>query len=247
VLNDPDALSAMGAHFPSAEATLRLAISEVARLSKERIVFLIDGLEKVPQDRTEDLFDVLRSLPESIDVVVVIPWHLSFGPRPEVMVRGGEKIFWLRAWEVAGDAGEAGRKALAEILVRKLGIDTSELAPHRELIKEAAEQSGGAPRTFLQLIADAGTYARLRGRDDWFTREDFEDAVRDQHDSYRRLLLPGDREAIMHAELTDGVEMELPRKIRLMAHGFLLELIRDGKPMLVIHPLAYPTLWSDNA
>jgi len=91
---------------------------------------------------------------------------------------------------------------------------------------------------FLQLMADAATYARLRRGGDWPIVEDLNDACADQADTLRRLLLPGDAAAIRQAAQTDGRELGLERKVRLMAHGILLERMRNRRPELEIHPLA---------
>ena len=64
------------------------------------------------------------------------------------------------------------------------------------------------------------------------------DACADQIDSFRRLLLPGDVDAIRSAAGTNGSELELDRKIRLMAHGILLERLRNGIRTLDVHPLS---------
>ena len=123
---------------------------------------------------------------------------------------------------------------------RTMDHDWKSLAPHRPLDpgSDAARWSGGIPRTFLQLLADAGTYARLRRDASWPEPTDLADAVADQEDSVRRVLLPGDTQAILAAEGTDGRELDLGRKVRLMAHGVLLERLRNRRPTLEVHPLA---------
>jgi hypothetical protein len=105
-------------------------------------------------------------------------------------------------------------------------------------VNEAIRWSGGLPRVFLQLLADAGSYAKLRRSDPWPIVEDLNDARADQIDSFRRLLLPGDVDAIRGAAGTNGSELELDRKIRLMAHGILLERLRNGARVLDVHPLS---------
>ena len=51
-------------------------------------------------------------------------------------------------------------------------------------------------------------------------------------------MLPGDADAALAAAGTDGRELELNRKIRLMAHGILLESAIHRVPVLELHPLA---------
>lgn len=264
VLKDDTVIAAPGKHVPTASSLIRHTLAEVGRLVvQRRISLLIDGLEKVPPGPgASDLFDALGALSEEVDLVVVVPWHAAFGPRADVVVRVSEKFTALRALEVEGEAGEPGRQFLMELLVARLGIKPAigdsaagvggpsenledartEVLARRELVMEAARWSGGIPRTFLQLLADAGTYGRLRRNVPWPESVDLADAVADQEDSVRRLLLPGDTQAILAAEGTDGRELDLDRKVRLMAHGILLERLRDRRPTLEIHPLARAAL-----
>lgn len=264
VLKDDTVKAAPGKHVPTAPSLIRHTLDEVTRLvAQRRIALLIDGLEKVPPGAAAaDLFDALGALPEEVDLVVVVPWHAAFGPRSEVVVRAGEKFTALRAQEVEGDAGEPGRRFLMDLLAARLGIKPADVEPaaviggapraledaraevlaRLDLVMEAARWSGGIPRTFLQLLADAGTYGRLRRNVPWPEAADLVDAVADQEDSVRRLLLPGDTQAILAAEGSDGRELDLDRKVRLMAHGILLERQRDRRPMLEIHPLARAAL-----
>jgi hypothetical protein len=245
---------------PSAQSLLRHTLSEVSRLSAHRrITLLIDGLEKVPSGPgASDLFEALGALPEEVDLMAVVPWHAAFGPRSDVVVRAGERFTALRAPEVDGDAGAPGRRFLMDLLAARLGVNPEHFDPaaivsvfsgtledaraealaRRDLVTDAARWSGGIPRTFLQLLADAGTYARLRRDASWPEPGDLADAIADQEDSLRRVLLPGDTQAILAAEGTDGRELDLDRKVRLMAHGVLLERLRDRRPLLEVHPLA---------
>ena len=260
VLKDDSVKPPQARQPPSAPSLVRHTLSEVSRLSAQRrITLLIDGLEKVPPGPgASDLFEALGALPDAVDLVVVVPWHAAFGPRSDAVVRAGERFTVLRALEVDGDAGEPGRQFLIDLLAARLGVNAqyfdpattvavlsgtledfrAEVAARRALVTDAARWSGGIPRTFLQLLADAGTYARLRRDASWPDPTDLADAVADQEDSLRRVLLPGDTQAILAAEGTDGRELDLGRKVRLMAHGVLLERLRKRRPTLEIHPLA---------
>ncbi len=250
VLKDDSVTPAQGGKFiPSAPSLIRHTLSEVSRLAAQRrITLLIDGLEKVPPGPgSTDLFDALSALPEDVDLVVVVPWHAAFGPRSDAVLRAGEKFMALRALEVEGDPGEPGRQFLLDLLAARFEIKAEGLEPadalaRRALVAEAARWSGGVPRMFLQLLADAGTYARLRSDASWPGQADLADAIADQEDSLRRVLLPGDTQAILDAEGTDGRELELDRKVRLMAHGVLLERVRNGRRVLEVHPLARAAL-----
>lgn len=225
----------------SAGALVDAAASEVARLShQQRVTLLIDGLEKVPPGSDSlDLFEALAAIRDEVELVVVIPWHATFGPQAETVIRGGERFVAVRAIDVQGDAGESGRAVLRRILLQRLQLDAAALTGSQlALVEEAIRWSGGMPRVFLQLMADAGSYARLRGSEEWPSAEDLNDACADQVDSFRRLLLPGDVDAARAAAGTGGSELDLDRKVRLMAHGVLLERLDDGVRILILHPLA---------
>jgi hypothetical protein len=241
VLDDDGVIPPAGGFRASARTVLTSTLSEIGRAAPQgRVTFLIDGLEKVGPERFAALFDELSALPDRVDVVVVVPWYASFGTRADSIVRPGERFVALRAVEVGDDeAGALGREFLSRVLSLKLDAEIGTLdEAARQVVDDAARWSGGVPRTFLQLMADAGTYARMRRMADWPTLADLGDAVADQEDSFLRLLLPGDTDAIRANIGTDGRELELGRKVRLMAHGLLLERIRDRQPMLELHPLA---------
>jgi hypothetical protein len=235
-------------------------LEQVARLSRQRrLTLLIDGMEKVPEGPGSlELFDALAQLPESVELVVVVPWHAAYGAHSETVVRTGEHWTILSPPQVEGDEGGPARDFLREVVARRLGVDSALLHPEAittrvvaktlkefdapsgfpSLIERAATQSGGIVRTFLQLIADAGTYARLRRNEDWPNDDDLADSVADLEDSFRRALLPGDTERALAAEGTDGRELELERRIRLLSRGVLLERRNDRRVVLEIHPLA---------
>lgn len=239
---------------------VQLVLAEVTRLSLQgRITLLLDGLEKVPEGAGSlELFDALAALPEDVEVVAVIPWHAAFGPRAETVIRSGERFVSARALEVDGERGTDGRAFLREVLLRRLQLPDAVLDPNsvvqalsrsledervivatkKNLVEDAAMASGGITRIFLQLMADAASYAKLRRAGNWPITEDLTDACTDQVDTFRRLLLPGDADAARAAAGTDGRELDLGRKVRLMAHGTLLERVRGQVPMLELHPLA---------
>ncbi len=240
-------LASVGSYESSPSTLVKQALAEVARLSAQgRVTMLLDGVEKVPEGPGAlEMFDALRALPSEVEIVAVVPWHLMFGPQSEEVVRPRERLEVLRAPDVEGEAGAAGRKFLFEVLARRLsGSPPPDFLP---VLEDAARWSGGLPRIFLQLIADAGTYGRLRRNAAWPAAGDVADAVADQKDSFRRLLLPGDAAAIRESAGTDGLELDPGRKVRLLAHGVLLERLRDRRPVLEVHPLARDAVEKRNA
>jgi hypothetical protein len=198
----------------------------------------VDGLEKLlPGPGAREIFDALSQLPESVDLIVVIPWHAAFGGGTEPILRGGERLHRVAVLDTEGAAAAATADFFGRVLARRLrGVDAlpEPLAP---LLGRAVRASGGLPRVFLQLMADAGTYARAKRGAAWPDDSDLSEAIIDQQDSFRRALLPGDTQAILAVDGTDGRELDLERRVRLLAQGILLERVREGRVSLVIHPL----------
>lgn len=227
-------------HETTPAVLLNNTLAEVTRLSKPgKLSLLIDGLEKVLEvSHGLDLFDALASVREEVELVVVIPWYAAFGPQAETVIRAGERFVAVRALEVDGPSGQSGRAFLRKVLAQRLNLDHALDEAAGRVMDEAIRWSGGMPRTFLQLMADAGTYARLRRKEPWPSESDMTDACADHVDSVARWFLPGDDAAVHAAVGTPGRELDLERKVRLMAHGILLERLRDGGPVLELHPLA---------
>ncbi|WAS97936.1 hypothetical protein [Nannocystis punicea] len=245
-------------------ALVRAAIGEISRRSTQgRIALLLDGLEKLPQ--SPQSYEVLASLgqfDDAVDIVAVVPWFVAFGVA-EDSLPPGSRFIPLPAPAVDGPAGAAGQQFLFDILAGRLGLPSESFDPaaitgtlggaeraplvnavteRRNLLLAAAKWSGGLPRTFLQLMADAAQYAQIRRGDEWPDERDLADAVADQKDSFRRMLLPGDSAALQRYDGTDGREMELDRKIRLLARGVLLERQLATGYLMDIHPLVRPLL-----
>jgi hypothetical protein len=227
----------------SPDALLRATVAEVTRLSSQkRVAILVDGTEKLGADIARELFDALADLPEDVDLAVVIPWHAAFGPNAGDVIRPGERLISIRALPVEGPSGDDGRQFLRQVLERRLA-PVSLPADVSDLAGRAAELSGGIPRMFLQLMADAATNARLRRHGPWPTPDDLKDAAADMRDSFRRILLPGDTEALRAVDGTDGREMPFDHKIRLLAHAALLERVGERGPIMEPHPLVRALLW----
>lgn len=224
----------------------RLAAEEIARVSQQgRVALLIDGLEKIlPGPDAREIFEALSRLPEPVDLVVVIPWHAAFGGGTEPILRAGERLYRVAALDTEGVAGAAAKQFLARVLARRLQGNDTLPEPLEPLLDRAFKASGGIPRIFLQLMADAGTYARVRRQAAWPDDSDLRAAISDQEDSFRRALLPGDSRAMQDVAGTDGRELDLERRVRLMAQGILLERLRSGRVSLAIHPLVLETLRS---
>jgi hypothetical protein len=219
------ALVAAEMFHASGPSAARAALEEIARRSEQgRIALLIDGLEKLsPGASTQEIFEVLSRLPDTVDLVVVIPWHSVFGGGTESILRPGERMHRVLPLDTEGpNAGDTTAFFLSLLVGRLRHIAWPEsLWPQLE---RAVMNSGGIPRIFLQLVAD------------------LTDAIADQQDSFRRVLLPGDTQAINAITGTDGRELEPQRRVRLLAQGVLLERVRGGRIVLETHPLAAPAV-----
>jgi hypothetical protein len=227
--------------LPMDVSVLRAAIDEITRLAApRRIAFLIDGFERLVVGSAPEIFDALSQLQESIDLIVVIPWHAAFGGNVQQILRAGERLHRVLALEIHGPTMPAAEQFASRVLTRRLKTNLPPSMP--SLVDAAFHLSGGLPRTFLQLMADAGTYARVKRAEDWPENSDLLDAARDQQDSFRRALLPGDAAAIGSVAGTDGRELDLERRIRLVAQGILLERVRGGRVVFEAHPLVAPIL-----
>ena len=204
------------------------------------MALLVDGLEKSSLLVAQGAIRSLLSLRNEADLVLVLPFELVTGPTAYwVIDEFNRHIYNLHAISVRpedGDAGTAGRSFLVELAKRRLG-----LAPIPEgfsaILNEAAVASGGIPRTFLQLVQDAGAYAGLRGRE-FPGREDLADAMEDHAAGLARLLERGDLAALAAADGTDGNELPAQQKLRFFAHELLLEYPTEGRRTVMRpHPL----------
>jgi hypothetical protein len=229
----------------SAEDYATLVIREVARRSTQgRITLLIDGLEKTPPEAARRVFDALEELPPEVELVVVVPWHAAYGPGAETVIAPGEKLVVIPPVEVDGLEGVAGLKFLRDVATSRLQLDDTTLAKARPSflapggeLDTCARFSGGVPRSFLQLLADAASYARITDGEDWPSSANVAQAVADQRESFRRLLTPGDDLALQLVDGKDGRDMALEQKLRLLSHGVLLERYENGKSVMRPHPI----------
>ncbi len=210
------------------------------RVKSREVAFLFDGLEKM---QAQDAFSTVKSilsLREEVKLIIVVPLALVTGPETYALSSEGVRVFSIRAVPV-GQHSREGEQFLKDIAMQKLGV--TELPPGLDEIFElAARASGGLARTFLQILQDAAGYAALEQRDSP-AREDLRNAVQDHMESFQRLLREGDRKALSEANGSDGLEVPLERRLRLLSHGILLEYSGpEGQAVVQQHPLTRPTI-----
>jgi len=209
-----------------------LVIAEVKKLRrKDRVALFLDGLDRVSAEAARAAVRALLSLRYAADLVVVVPPALANGPKAhEVLAH--MRVFWVPTVPVGT---EDGRRYLGRVAARRLGLKRLS-GGMRDLCERAAEESGGVTRLFLHLVQDAAFYAIASGR----ARPDLaalERAVHDHTDALRRVLVAGDLEALRAADGTDGLDVPVERKVRLLAHNLLLEYEDTEGTVVRPHPL----------
>lgn len=212
---------------------LSLVRQHAQKSPQGRVVLLLDGLERCPEESASRIVQALLSFREEADFVVVVPLELVTGPGGYALL-SEMRLFHVRPVPVLQEQGAAwreGRRFMREIFLRRMGLATAEEA-RESLLERATDSSSGLPRTFLQLLRDAGGYAAIAGRD-VPGLEDFQDVLLDHRESLQRLLRDGDLEVLRRADGTDGLEVPLERRLRLLTHGLLLEYEMDGR--VVVH------------
>lgn len=221
----------------AARDLLLQTLREVAAASRrDGIVLLVDGLEKCKPDSAIAIARALLQMRAEARIVMVAPFALVIGSAAHELISSVDRVHFLRSVPVRQDqgaSGEVGRAFLRE--VARVRLDVPALPdPLTALLDRAADASGGVIRSFLQLARAASTYAALADRES-MAMEDLDRAMRDHAESLERLLVEGDIEQIRSADGTSGVEIPEERRLRLLAHGLLLEYRTDGGGMIV-HP-----------
>jgi hypothetical protein len=185
---------------------------------------LLDGLERQDDSAIRASLDAFRPFLPSLDLVVVLPARWTSNDA-FASALDGYRIEALRPLPVRDEHGpdwHEGRAFLRQIVCTRLGIAAPPSATAASILDRAAEASGGIPRVFLQLVQDAAFYGSVAGRE-WPDADDLRQSMRDQVSSLRRLLRPGDLAALQSARGTDGLEVDVERRIRFLGHGLLLE------------------------
>lgn len=210
--------------FAAPADAIREVITELRSQGDERRpVILIDGLERQDDAAIRSSLDAFRPFLTSLDLVVVLPARWP-GDDAFAPVLDGYRIEALRPLPVRAEHGPSwreGRAFLIQIVCKRLGISAPPDAAVA-VLDRAAEASGGIPRVFLQLVQDAAFYASIAGRE-WPDADDLRQSMRDQVSSLRRLLRPGDLATLQSARGTDGLEVDVERRVRFLGHGLLLE------------------------
>jgi len=210
------------------------------KVKPREVAYLYDGMEKMQPQAAFLAVKSALSLREEVRIVCVVPLELVTGPESYALISEGVRLFPIRAVPV-GQHSREGERFLKSIAMQKLGV-TELPAELDEIFELTAKASGGLARTFLQILQDAAGYAALEQREAP-SQEDLRNAVQDHMESFLRLLREGDRKALNEANGTDGLEVPLERRLRLLSHGILLEYPGpEGQTVVQQHPLTRPSL-----
>lgn len=217
---------------------LRMTCSELRSKSPSaHPTLLIDGLEKLGVGLQREVVGELLSLRDSVRVVVVVSVDVATGPDAHMLVHEYRLLFVgpvVVDHEIDEELFGPGHEFLEELARRRLGLEGVSLDPAP--FSAAAHYSGGVPRVFLQLLQDAATRAAMRG-EPMPKASDMKDAARDLGNQISRLLREGDMDALQSAEGSEGKEIEIERRLRLLAHGILLEYETNRGRRVLASPL----------
>lgn len=198
------------------------------------VALLLDGLDRVPASVARAAVEGFLDVKDVLPIVVVVDPELATGPTSRNLLTR-YRLFGLPALPVGDDAnGRRGFEHLVGVLRGRLHDAYTD--EYRAIALRAAEKSGGVVRTFCEILADAASYAAIGGAPGP-TDEALTDAIRDRSDSLRRTLQDGDAEALALANGSDGLEVELERRVRFLSHGLLLEYADGESTFVRPHPL----------
>lgn len=152
----------------------------------ERLVFLLDGIDKLRGDDTQRFFvqDAEQLLSIQAFVIYTAPLHLKYGGQLAGKLDADLVLPMIKLQERDGSRCEAGWTALHELLLRR--IDRSLFASEAE-IHRLIEHSGGHPRELLRLLKLCCEYA-----DDRIDAATVERALAQLAADYRYFLEPED-------------------------------------------------------
>jgi hypothetical protein len=226
-----------GRQVPHAELVATCAREVERCLGVDRLVILLDGLDRAPPDVAHEAVAALLQIVVGLDLVVVVAPAVANGPDANELL-SRMRVFEVSpvpVREVEGLPWQEGRKFLADLAMRRLGLFEMppEIAP---VIEAAAVASGGMVRTFLQLVHDAAGFASIEGRP-WPTVADLQPAVTDLAEGMRRLLAAGDVRALGEADGTNGLEVPGDRRLRFLSQALLLQYGSGADTMVYVHPL----------
>jgi hypothetical protein len=210
--------------------------AEVCRLlGAPKVALLLDGLDRAPIAVARAAVQGFVEMRDTVPIVVIVDPELANGPASRDLLTR-YRVFSLPAIPVRSDAqgSDRGVQFLSDVLARRLSVDLP--AAIDPIVRRAADRSGGVVRTFLDLVADSVSYAVIEGSD-VPTEASLAEAVRDRADNLRRLLRDGDLDGLAASAGTDGLEVDVDRRVRFLSAGLLLEYPAGEDTIVEPHPM----------
>ncbi len=201
----------------------------------ERIPLLLDGLDSVPVPVGRRVLTALLPVRSRAAVAVAASPALAHGPES----RAALDRYRVLSVDPLDPSREADRAFLTAVARAHLGAVLKEDLEVDQVLPAAAlealvDGSGGVLRDLVGLVGDAFGHAGS----DVIGEDAAGRALDDRAERCRRLMVDGDREALLRADGTDGLEVPAARKPRLLEQGLLLERGRTGSARVQVHPLA---------
>lgn len=187
----------------------------------ERIVFLLDGIDKLRGDDTQRFFvqDAEQLLSIQAFVIYTAPLHLKYGGQLAGKLDADLVLPMIKLQERDGSRCEAGWTALHDLLLRR--IDQKLFASDAEITR-LVEHSGGHPRELLRLLKLCCEYA-----DDLIDAATVERALSQLAADYRYFLEPDDYALLVqldHNEIHAGND----ERTRQLLYRLALLQYNDG-------------------
>jgi hypothetical protein len=229
--------TSLGARAEAAEVLLRL-IRELRVRSRQRLTLIIDGFDQCEALLARSLAEAVRPLASAVALAVVVAPSAVTGPEARQtldtyrLIPVGPAPLVL---ELPGTAAVEAWKFLSAIATQRLGLQAWPENIDRYAYK-AALCSGGLARSFLQFLQDAAAFS-LMAQHRRIMRGDMRLTYRQNHERAMRLLRDGDLPALERCKNTNGVDLPLDTRRRLLDLGLLLEFDSDGKTIALPHPI----------
>lgn len=211
--------TALADAFNALLADIEQTLAEQQRAN--RILFLLDGTDKMKGEDTEQFFiqDAAQLVAINSFVIYTAPLYLKYSGRP--VTRLHDLVLpMIKLDERDGSPCTAGRSALRELLLRR--ADHSLFASDTE-IEKLVELCGGHPRELLRLLRECC----LEADDDVIDGTVVEAAAKRVASDYRRFLQPDDYQllASLDADPQHGGNTEA---IQNLLHNLALLEYNDG-------------------
>ena len=202
---------------------IRTAESELVRAGRaERVLFLVDGTDKMRNEDTQQFFvqDAEQLLAIQTLAIYTAPLHLKYDGRLGGRLDASMVLPMIKLQERDGSVCVAGRDALRQVLL--LRADRSLFASDADVLR-LVEFSGGHPRELLRLLGHCCEVA-----DSIIDAAVVERAIAQLAADYRYFLEPGDY-ILLKAIDTDPAHGGNDKRAQELLHRLALLQYNDGK------------------